>query len=267
MENTEKMELDKVEVDGKLQNYAMKISSIVIKTNDDYVEISEIRKGIKEFIKFISDKLHKNIKSADDLHKSLVKDRNELIDPFKKLDETAEIKLLAWTDEQKKIQKAAQRKLDEEARKEREKKEEAARLQRQKEEAARREQEELERKANEAKNEKERKRLQEEANKKRIEAEKAGAKADEKEVAAASVVSAVAQTNIPKVAGQSNRDNWKFECINPIDFVKWASTSGNLHLLTFNQTTCNAHAKAIRKETTVPGGRFYNEQGITNRKQ
>lgn len=242
-----------------------KINSLVIKTNDDYVSASENGKLIKGFIKLADEEFDDGIDKANILHKSLVAKKKKYVDPLKILSKKLESILIGWTDLQEKIRQESQRKLDEIARKEREKKEAEARMQREKEEAARREQKRLKRAAEEATNEKERKRLQAEAELKQKEADKAAAKADEKETAAASVVSAVAQPNIAKVSGQSVRDNWKFECTNPVDFVKWASTSGNLHLLTFNQTTCNAHAKSIRKETVVPGGRFYNDQGLTNR--
>ena len=231
-------------------NFCESVKDITIKTNDQYVQANDLFRQLGGHIKAIESE---RVKTKDPY---LQKGRE--IDSWFKDPQSAlvalksklELAIRLYQKELEDRRRQEQERLNREAEEKRRKAEEAARIEREKAD-------ELRRKAEEA-DENERQKLL-------AQAQKAEQKAEAKEEKADTIVAPIAQTSIPNVSGMVTRQNWKFEGTDPIAFAKWAAANGFWHLLTWNQVTCNAHAKSIRQEVVVDGGRFYNDQSLSAR--
>jgi hypothetical protein len=137
--------------------------------------------------------------------------------------------MIAFDDEQEEIRRREQAKLDEIARKEREKNEAAAAKARQDAQDARA-----------AGDDKKADRLE--------------AKADVRQDAAATVVAATAQTEAPRVAGTSIRENWSATVTDRMALVQ-AIAAGTVPITAFepNMKFLNNQAKAMKRELRYPG--------------
>ena len=216
---TELVKVD--ELQAELAPVVQRATDMVIVTPQDYTLAAESLKDNKR-LQAKADEMFvapwrktkadavANMKKWDDL----------LIKPLVQAEKILKDKQLAWTEEQERIRKAEEARLNaieqERARKEREKAEAEARRQRQIEEDARRLAEDARRKAEKAKGE-ERARLEAEANKADRAANAAQAKAEAKTEAAAAVQanSVTVASTAPEVKGQSIRKTWKARIIDP----------------------------------------------------
>lgn len=242
--------VDSLQKVNEALNFCSSVEDITIKTNDQYVRANELFRQLGTYIKAIE---AERVKTKDPHFQKCreidawFKDPQQALTALKcKL----ELAIRLYQKELEDRRRAEQDRLNREADEKRRKAEDAARIEREKAE-------ELRRKAMEADEEERLKLL--------AQALKAEQKAEVKEVKAETIVAPLAQTSIPKVSGMVNRQNWKFEGTDPIAYAKWAAAGGHWHLLTWNQVTCNAHAKSIRQEVVVPGGRFYNDQSLSAR--
>lgn len=161
--------------------------------------------------------------------------------------------------EQEAIRLEAQRKADEEARRERARIEEAARIQREKESAALFAAEEARRKAQEAASEEERLKLQAEARKLEIAASNAAEKAFVKENIAETVVAPIV-AEPAKVKGVSARDNWKWVGTDIIALAQYCIETDQCELLDFNGPNLTRKARSVQDKRAIPGIRIFNDQ-------
>ncbi|MDP2322526.1 MAG: hypothetical protein Q8N51_00660 [Gammaproteobacteria bacterium] len=199
--------------------------------------------------------------------------------------------MVGYDQEQEKLRREAQRKLDEEAAAERRKIEAAAaearrkaqeeedrlrkeaQVKRDAEAKARREAEEAERAGNRAAAEAARieaDRAAKEAAKLDVRAdiklEKAESKAAGLELQAAAVVAPLAQADTAKVSGISGRDNWHAECTDLKALVaEVAAGRASLALLQANEKVITAQAKSLKQDFVVPGVRVWMERGLAAR--
>jgi hypothetical protein len=236
-------------VSGAL-DFCKSVQSVEIKTNDQFVQASELFKQLGGHIKAIETEREKvkapHLLKCREVDTWFKTPQNVLFGLKSKLD----VAIRIFQKQQDDLRRVEQERLNREADEKRRKAEDAARAEREKAE-------ELRRKAEQADKEERQKLI--------AQAQKAEAKADFKEQKAETIIAPIAQTAVPKVNGMSTRKNWKFECIDPIAFVKWGAEGGHWYLLMPNQITCNAHAKSIQQEIAVPGGRFYNDEILQSR--
>jgi hypothetical protein len=95
-----------------------RVKTLVIKSDNDLIPARDAVQDIKAFIAKIHEKLDKNVKTADELHKGLVKERNEYLLPLKTLQATIEDKIKAFIVEKEVAAKKEQSRLNELARQE-----------------------------------------------------------------------------------------------------------------------------------------------------
>ncbi len=202
-------------------------------------------------------------KAANETWKGIVAKEKAGTDIVDLAESIAKAKVLAWQQAERAKAEAEQRRLqaeaDERARKERERAEAAARLQREKEAAAQREADEARRKAAEATNAAERDRLQREAEKRQAAANGAAAKAALKDDQAAAVVAPVVTVTAAAAtaSGTATRKTYKAVLVDKAALVASAATNPTAaSLLTFNQATADAFARATKGAVAVPGVRF-----------
>jgi hypothetical protein len=245
--------------------YCQSVQSVEIKTNEQAESASKLFREVNSYITKL-DAERKKVKephlqagkAVDDFFKeasvpllNLKVNLDKAIRGYQKVLEDKR------REEQEKLNRAA-----EEARR---KQEEAARIQREKEEAALRAEEEARRRAAEAANEADRQAALAEAEAQRKEAAKAAASAQAKESKAEQIVAPIAQTVVPKADGISYRSNWKIEVVDEEQFVQWAINSNKTHLLSSNESACNAYAKLVKTPQTFPWGRFYDAGKLSGR--
>lgn len=226
---------------------------------------------------------------------------------LKSAEEILKKKLQKWDDEQKELARKEQQRLDEIARQERLKREAEAReaqrvadekaaaarreaeAQRQAADKARREAEEAKRAgdaaaaAAAAKAADEAARAAQKLETKAETTEQRGAqRAEALQARAASIVAPIVQVEIPKVAGVSNRDNWRAECIDLKSLVLASAVTivremGGLNdekvkkifntsptvpvgLLMANDKVLGQQARSLKEHFIAPGVRVYNDR-------
>lgn len=239
--------------DAEIQTFIAELKLPAIKDQASYDMVVESGKAAKA----ASDELEE-MRTA--LTKPILDGKKEIDEIFKAsktpldmLVQGTKRNCIAYQQEQERIRAEAQRKADEEARKERERIEAEARAQRAKEEAARKAQEEAERKARETTDAAERKKLEAEAEKKRKEAESAASKADLKESIASTVVAQVVESKISDKGGVSAVENYSITVENKRAFVEWVLEKGALEYLIVDEKLLTKESKATKGIRTWPG--------------
>lgn len=187
-----------------------------IKTNDDYTRAGQILLTIKDIRKKI-EATFKPIKQKMDAAKKEVLDQEKAADkPLLEAEAWIKPLISGYLIEQERIRKEEENRLREQARKE----EEERQLQ-----AA-------------------------------IEAEQNGSKEEAEEIISAPVQAApvVVPKTVPKVAGISQRENWKFRIVDekkiPREFLK------------VDEVKIGAYARAMKSAGNIPGVEIYNEATI-----
>lgn len=160
--------------------------------------------------------------------------------------------LQAYQQEQERIRIEAQRKADEEARRERERIEAQARAQREKEEAARRAEEDARRRAAEAANEAERAAALAEAERAAKAAQAAAEKANAKEQIADMVVAPVVVQQ-PKTAGMATVTTWSVEVTDKKAFLAHCLNSNALNFIEIDTGAVTKVIQATKGAMTFPG--------------
>lgn len=261
-------------------------NALQIVTADDYRQAAQELQALAAKEKEIDEARVKLKKPIDDAAKAVQAFFKPPLDFLAQAKTVIKTKLVAWDQEQERKRKAEQARLDEIARQERLKKEaqaaEAARIAREKAEADRRKAD-AERKAAE-----DAKRIADEARKagdaeaaaaaEKLASEAARAatryasKADATEqrgaeraealqAQAATVVAPVIQADIPKVAGLSNRDNWRAECVDLKSLVQAvADGKAPLSLVMANDKVLGQQARSLKEHFVAPGVRVWNDK-------
>jgi len=207
----------------------------------------------KKFIKEVEESCNPRIKQAQQLHKSLIADRNVIIKPFQDAIDVIKGKINSYVMEERRRAEEDRKIAEEKARKEEERlrkiKEEQERKWREKEEAARKEAAKLEAegKAEEAK------KLQELA-------EKAAEKADEREEEKESVYvqpDAVV-SNVSKAS--TVVDNWTFEITDERKLIKALLDNAMLeHIVIVDQKALRQLVKQHKAKAKLNGLRVFNK--------
>lgn len=256
------------------------VESLTITNQSHLVNAARFTKEIKITGDLIEDERKKlvNPRNAE------VKEINAFFKQYSTMLDTAEATLkkaiLAYQNEQERIRIEAQRKADEEARKEREKIEAAARVQREKEEAALRKAEEerqaqieAERRAAEETDAAKRRLLEAEAAERRKEADKAmrmardaAANAEAKENVATTVVAQVVESNYAKPNGSYSVKVYSGEIIDLKAFVKYCLDNNQLGFLSVEIGKVNKVLQATTGTMTMPGIRVIEKEDLRMRK-
>lgn len=241
------------------------VISVTISTDDELQAAGAIGKELRFQEKAIEDRRvaakapilaeGKKIDARYNEVKAIVKNRVDTL--------AAGIRKYQKEQEQKRIE--AQRKADEEARKERLRIEELARKQREKEDAALKAAEEKFAQAKAAENEQERLKLEAEARKLEQRAETAAEKAFIKENISEQVIAPVV-AEVATVKGVSSRANWKARPISIEDLAKHCVETGQYELLDFNMVNLNKYAKMLKDTKKIPGVEFWNDESTTFRR-
>lgn len=194
---------------------------IVIKTVDDYARAGEIMMTIKAIRKKITETF-KPIKQKMDAAKQEVLDQERAADaPLKEAEQLLSPQIIAWNREQERLRQEEENRLREEARKQEEER-----------------------------------RLQE-----AILAEQAGQKEEAEAImeTPVQVAPVVVPKSVPKVAGMSIRENWKFKITNerliPREYLK------------VDEVKIGQVVRALKSATNIPGVEVYNEGTVSGRQR
>ena len=192
---------------------------ISIKTMDDYVRAGEIMLTIKAIRKKITETF-KPIKQKMDAAKQEVLDQERAADaPLKEAEALLSPQIIAWNREQERLRQEEENRLREEARKQEEER-----------------------------------RLQE-----AILAEQSGQKEEAEAImeTPVQVAPVVVPKSVPKVAGMSIRENWKFKISNekliPREYLK------------VDEVKIGQVVRALKSATNIPGVEVYNEGTVSGR--
>ena len=232
-----------------LDMVAEQTRALRIVNGEQYESASSLLQTVKGALKQIEEQRTSITKPLNDALRNANAQAKVAAAPFEDAERTIKRALVAYTDEQERLRRDAQRKADEAARKERERIDAQAR--------------EVERKARE-KAEADRRAADEAAAAGRAEeaarlAERAAtteAKAAEKvealEVRAATVVAPIIQREPPKVAGISTREVWKFRISNAAAVPR--------EYCAIDEARIRKVVAALKGDTAIPGVEVYAER-------
>lgn len=221
-------------------------------------EIKRLGKNIEDKRKELVGPLNAEVKTINDLFK----------EPTTRLDSierNLKTVMLGYQKEQEAIRIEAQRKADEEARKQREEIERQARAQREKEESARRAEAEAMRKAQEAATEQERSKALAEAQRAAKAAETAAEKATAKEQISDMIVAPLVQTMAQKPAGMATVTTWSAEITDKAEFIKYCLSSNQLHFLNIDIQAVSRVIQATKGNMLFPGVKATKTESIRMR--
>lgn len=226
------------------QNYVVRTAEEYAAGADDLKRVKAAQKKLEETRTGMTGPLNASLKRINDFFRAPA-------DRLATIERTIKSKLVAYADEQERLRREEQRKLEEAARREREKIEaqarEAERKAREKAEADRRAAEE----AAAAGRAEEAARL---AAKAAATEQKAAEKVDAIDQRAAAVVAPVVVREAPKVAGVATREVWKFAIENPALVPR--------EYLVVDEARIRKVVAALKGDTTIPGVRVYAERQI-----
>ncbi len=242
------------EVTSEAQALAAAAAGYAVKTADQYAAAGEELRRVKSAQKRLED-VRKSITRPIDAAKKAVMDLFR--DPETKLaaaESGIKAAMVKFSDEQERIRQEEQRRLEEIARREREK------LAAQAAEAERkaREKAEVERLAAESAAAAGR---HEEAAKLAAKAaaieERSAAKVDALQMRAATVVAPVIQSEAPKVAGTSTREEWRWEVVDADAVPR--------EYLVVDEVKLGRVVRALKGDAKIPGVRIYPVRGLAAR--
>lgn len=242
------------EVTTEAQALAATAAGFAVRTADQYTAAGDELKRVKTAQKRLDD-VRRSITRPIDAAKKAVMDLFR--EPEAKLaaaETGLKAAMVSYANEQERIRQEEQRRLEDIARREREK------LAAQAAEAERkaREKAEAERQAAEAAAAAGR---HEEAAKLAAKAaaieERAASKADALQLRAATVVAPVVQSEAPKVAGTSTREDWRFEITDPSAVPR--------EYLLVDEAKLGRIVRALKADATIPGVRVYSVRVLAAR--
>lgn len=182
------------------------------------------------------------------------------LDVYEQAERAVKAAMVAYTNEQERLRREEQRRLDEAAQKERDRKaaeaREAERKAREKAEADRRAAEAARAAGDVAKAEK----LEQRADATQARGEE---KAANLQAAAASVVAPVISREPPKVAGISSRENWYAECSDLMALVKAvAEGRASISYVMANDKLLGQQARSLKDHFVCDGVRVWSDKGL-----
>ena len=250
--------------------------SLIIKTPEDYEAAAKGLMIVKGLWKKADDMFVAPWrKQKSDAEANRKKFHELLCAPLEQAEKILKDKQTAWTQEQERIRRAEEDRINREnaerARKEQERIEAAERAQREKEAAARRAEDEARARAAAAKSEEARKAALIEAERAKRQADAAAAKAEAKQEEAEAYVPPPPVTLAsvaPVVKGQSYRTIWKARVVEINALIQQAShdtTSVAYSMLTVDDSKLQAFAKATKGAVPVAGVEWYTEQSLASR--
>lgn len=235
-----------------------------ITSNTGLVESAGLLQGIKALQKKITDELDPNIANAFKTHKDLVATKNRNLAPLAEAENIIKKAVLGYQQEQERIRKEAEAKAQAEA--------------------------DVERRRFEAKAAEAQAKAEAEAERLRKEADVAAAagqagvaarltaradtklaageqKAAQLQTRAASVISPIIPSNVPKVAGLSNRTTKKAVIVDKMQVLQ-GIVAGLIPIgaADLNETFLNAQARLQGDTLNYPGIRVVDESGISSRR-
>lgn len=192
-----------------------------------YIEAGEKLKGIKALMKKIDETFDPHIKRAHEAHRALVDEKRSHQTPLQTAEALLKRAIVTYQLAEEQKRREAEARVQEEARKEREKLEARAA----KAAAAGKE-------------------------------EKAAALA----TAASAVVAPIIMPTTPKVAGISTRTTYRAEVVDKMELVK-AVAAGTVPLLALdaNATFLNQQARSMKESLSYPGVKVVQETGLASR--
>jgi len=242
--------LTQAELDDAL-TYVAVAGTMTLNTNEQVSGAMEFLRKIEKRGKELNDRRMSHTRPLDEEKKGIMAWFAPATDAMERASKVLRARVLAFQQQQQRIAREAQAKLDAEAAAARKKIEDKRRADEQKEREKRAE---LQRQAEAAESEKERAAFQ-----KRLEAlRQRGAEKDaEVEVKVAQVVAPVVIVEAPKVTGVSGRQTWKWRAVDPalIPDKYWI----------LNEQLINAEVRALKSQTRIPGIEAFAEDGLSVR--
>lgn len=227
-------------------------SIAVIKDQPGYDSAVEIGRAVKTKYTETEARRRELVDPLNDVVKKINAGFKKILEPLEAFERGIKRVCMDYQQEQERIRIEAQRKADEEARRERLKIEAAARAQREKEDAARRAEEDARRKAAAEQDAEKRKALEAEAEKRRKEADAASAKAETKEAVAASVVSQVIEAKVEN-RGISGVEKWRATVTDKKAFIAWVMEKGALEYVQIDEKLLTKEAQNTKGARSWPG--------------
>lgn len=236
-----------------------------IKTPEQFTSAGELLKAVKGAIKQIEDQRVAITKPINESLRAVNAQAKEAAEPFLKAETAIKGAMVTYSDEQERIRREEQRRVEAAAAAERARlaalQREEERKAREKAEALRREQEEAARRAREA----EAAGRAEEARKAAAEAAKLAAQAvkvEEKsadkietlQLREAMVVAPVVEREAPKVAGVSTREVWRFEVLDAAQVPR--------QYLAVDEAKIRKVVQALKADAQIPGVRVWSERQL-----
>ena len=225
-----------------------------IRSADQYEQAGELLKFVKGALRQIEEQRTSITKPMNDALRNANAQAKVAAAPFEEAERSIKAAMITFADEQERIRREEQRRLDEAARREREKLEAQAR---EAERKAREEAEAKRRAADEAAaagRAAEAAKLAAQAD--RVEA-KAAAKVEDLEVRAASVVAPITRSEAPKVAGTATREEWLFEITDPALVPR--------EYLVIDESKIGKVVRALKSDTSIAGIRVYSRRVLAAR--
>lgn len=236
-----------------------------ITTAEQFSRAGELLKAVKGALKQIEDQRVAITKPINESLRTVNAQAKDAAEPFLKAEQAIKAAMVTYSNEQERIRREEQRRVEAAAAAERARlaamQREEERKAREKAEALRREQEEAARRAREA----EAAGRAEEARKAAAEAAKLAAQAvkvEEKsadkietlQLREAMVVAPVIEREAPKVAGVSTRESWKFEITDPAVVPR--------QYLVIDEAKIRKVVQALKADAQIPGVRVWSERQL-----
>lgn len=234
--------------------------TVVIKTAEQYEMAARYLKTTKGLLGKI-DAAHARVKKPLlEAGRELDQQKNDASAPLLTAEGQIKRAMIAYTDEQERIRQEEQRRLDEAARKERER---LAALAREAEAKARAEEERLRKEAADAAAAGRAAEAAKLAARADTAADKGASKAQELQQRAASVVAPVVSREPPKVAGISGRENWYAECTDLMALVKAvAEGRAPISFVVANDKLLGQQARSLKKQFVCDGVRVWSDKNL-----
>ena len=199
--------------------------TVKVKNNDEYAQVGEELKSIKRAQESVKAFFDPDIAKAHELHKSLTAKRKAFLDPLNEAEAAGKSARITWDNEQERLRKAEQDRLDAEAR---------------------------------AKEEKEKAKLEAKAQKAEANGDAAAAEAIRERKEQVIVQAPIAAPRTVETAGIKKVKKWKAEVTDPLALIKAvAEGKAPIGLVMPNDQALQRQAVATRDTFHVPGVRFY----------
>jgi hypothetical protein len=209
-------------------DFCSSVTSVVITTEDEYLNNCELTKKVTKYDKDVDKELKALLKPINDERDEIKSYFKNVQIPLKNLREKLRLSLADYTAEKERKRIAAQKKAEVEAEKERQRLEAQAKKDAEKSQAAA-------------------------ENGDTTKAEEYHLRSKVRQDMAESVEPAVIPKETPKVAGISYRTDWSARVTDKKKFVEYCAQHGKLEYLDINMKLLNAFAKSFKDTIELPG--------------